>query len=157
MGAVLPPSAVDSTTCLVPLTFSRRQFQQSVQGTPHNVVHGAIGGNMGGFNTAGQDPIFWLHHRNIDRLWEKWLAQEWGRVNLIADATWMNTNFIFVDENKNFVQMSGSDVLYTVNQLNYQYEDPRTCIPPWWYNLVASAHFTLASEIAVLASICPRS
>ena len=59
----------------------------------------------------------------------------------------MNTNFIFVDENKNFVQMSGSDVLYTVNQLNYQYEDPRTCIPPWWYNLVASAHFTLASEV----------
>jgi hypothetical protein len=153
-GGALPATAVDSTTCLVPLTFlGGGQFQQSVQGTPHNAVHGSIGGNMGGFNTAGQDPIFWLHHCNIDRLWEKWLAQGGGRVNPIADATWMNTNFTFVDENKNFVQMSGSDVLYTVNQLNYQYEDPRTCIPPWWYNLVASAHFTLASERSrVLAS-----
>ena len=81
------------------------------------VVHGSIGGNMGGFNTAGQDPIFWLHHCNIDRLWEEWLAQGGGRVNPTADATWMNTDFTFVDENKNFVQMSGSDVPYTINQL----------------------------------------
>ena len=102
---------------------------------------------MGGFNTAGQDPIFWLHHCNIDRLWEKWLAQGGGRVDPVTNATWMNTNFTFVDENKNFVQMSGADVLYTVNQLNYQYEDPRTCVPPWWYYyLVATVNFTLASE-----------
>jgi Common central domain of tyrosinase/Polyphenol oxidase middle domain len=108
---------------------------------------------MGGFNSAGQDPIFWLHHCNIDRLWEKWLAQGGGRVNPIADTTWMNTNFTFVDENKNFVQMSGSDVLYTVNQLNYQYEDPLTCVPPWWYNLVALPTFTLPSgRSRVLAS-----
>ena len=133
-GGTLPASAVDSTTCLVPLNFlGGGQFQQSVQGTPHNVVHSSIGGNMGGFNTAGQDPIFWLHHCNIDRLWEKWLAQGGGRVNPVTNATWMNTNFTFVDENKNLVQMSGADVLYTVNQLNYQYEDPRTCVPPWWY------------------------
>jgi hypothetical protein len=153
-GGTLPASAVNSTTCLVPLTFlGGGQFQQSVQGTPHNAVHGSIGGNMGGFNTAGQDPIFWLHHCNIDRLWEKWLAQGGGRVNPIADATWMNTNFAFVDENKNFVQMSGADVLYTVNQLNYQYEDPRTCVVPWWYYLLASANFTLARERSrVLAS-----
>jgi hypothetical protein len=45
-------------------------------------------------------------------------------------------------------------VLYTVNQLNYQYEDPRTCVPPWWYYyLVASANFTFTSERSrVLAS-----
>jgi tyrosinase len=139
-GSALPASAVNSTTCLVPLNFlGGGQFQESVQGTPHNVVHGAIGGNMGGFNTAGQDPIFWLHHCNIDRLWEKWLSQGGGRVNPTSNSTWMNTNFTFVDENKNFVQMSGDDVLYTVNQLNYQYEDPRTCIPPTWYYLLASA------------------
>jgi tyrosinase len=114
-------------------------------------VHSTIGGDMGLFETAGQDPIFWLHHCNIDRLWEKWLAQGGGRVSPTGDATWMNTNFTFVDENKNFVQI-GDDVLYTINQLNYQYEDPRTCVPPWWYYLVASASFTLASQRARLLS-----
>jgi hypothetical protein len=146
-GGALPASAVNSTSCLVPLNFlGGGQFQQSVQGTPHNVVHSSIGGNMGSFNTAGRDPIFWLHHCNIDRLWEKWLSQGGGRVDPVNDSTWMNTQFNFVDENKNFVQMSGSDVLYTINQLNYQYEDPRTCVPPWWYYLVASSTFTIANE-----------
>jgi hypothetical protein len=154
-GAALPASAVNSTNCLVPLIFlGGGQFQQAVQGTPHNVVHGSIGGNMGGFNTAGQDPIFWLHHCNIDRLWEKWLAQGGGRVNPTADATWMNTNFTFVDENKNFVQMSGADVLYTINQLHYQYEDPRTCVPPWWYYVLAAEKVFIAGPRRnVLASV----
>jgi Common central domain of tyrosinase/Polyphenol oxidase middle domain len=149
----LPASAVNSTTCLGPPTFAGHQ--NSVNGTPHGVIHTTIGGNMGGFNTAGQDAIFWLHHCNIDRLWEKWLAQGGGRVNPTSDLTWMNTNFAFVDENKNLVQMSGDDVLYTVNQLHYQYEDPKTCVPPWWYYLIASA--TLISPASarsrVLASL----
>lgn len=146
-GNPLPASAVDSTTCLMPLNFlGGGQFQGSVQGTPHDAVHLSIGGNMGAFSTAGQDPIFWLHHCNIDRLWEKWLAQGGGRVDPTSDTTWMNTNFTFVDENKNFVQMSGADILYTVNQLNYQYEDPRTCIPPWWYYLLASEKIFLAAQ-----------
>lgn len=151
-GASLPASAVDSTTCLVPTTYSG--FQSSINGTPHGAVHGSIGGNMGGFNTAGQDPIFWLHHCNIDRLWEKWLAQGGGRVNPTSDPSWMNTNFTFVDENKNFVQMSGDDVLYTINQLGYQYEDPRTCVPPWWYYLLASEKIILAQfRRSVLSSL----
>jgi tyrosinase len=46
--------------------------------TPHNGVHGGVGarrisgrpqGLMSGFATAPLDPIFWLHHANIDRLW----------------------------------------------------------------------------------------
>jgi tyrosinase len=146
--AALPASAVNSTNCLVPSNFlGSGQFQQSVQQTPHNAVHSSISGHMGTFEEAGQDPIFWLHHCNIDRLWEKWLMQGGGRVNPTTDSTWMSTNFTFVDENKNFVQMSGDDVLYTINQLNYQYEDPRACVPPWWYYLVVSANvITIASE-----------
>lgn len=153
--SALPASAVNSTTCLGPLTFTGHQ--NSVNGTPHGVIHstiGAGGGNMGAFATAGQDPIFWLHHCNIDRLWEKWLAQGGGRVNPIGDPTWMNTNFTFADENGNLVQMSGDEILYTVNQLNYQYEDPRTCVPPWWYYLLASEKvFLAARRTRVLASL----
>lgn len=45
-----------------------------VESTPHNFVHVDIAGLMLSPATAGQDPIFWLHHANIDRLWEVWLS-----------------------------------------------------------------------------------
>ena len=38
---------------------------------PHNHVHGDVGGIMGAVNTAGFHPVFWLHHNNIDRFYEK--------------------------------------------------------------------------------------
>lgn len=37
----------------------------------HNGVHGYVGGNMW-LETSPDDPIFFLHHANIDRLWCKW-------------------------------------------------------------------------------------
>lgn len=42
-----------------------------LEGTPHNTVHSQIGGNMGTF-TSPLDPIFWVHHANVDRLWAEW-------------------------------------------------------------------------------------
>ena len=37
----------------------------------HNRVHVAIGGDMA-FMTSPNDPVFFLHHCNIDRLWSRW-------------------------------------------------------------------------------------
>lgn len=150
-GTQLPGSATNlSALGSTPFT----SFQSALEGTPHGAVHVTIGGNMGNFPGAGKDPIFWLHHCNIDRLWEKWLVTGSGHVNPVTNSTWMNTNFKFADENGNFVQMSGDDVLYTVNQLNYQYEDPRTCVPPWWYYLLASEKIVLtALRTRLLASL----
>ena len=45
-----------------------------VESTPHNWVHVDVAGLMESPATAGRDPIFWLHHANIDRLWEVWLS-----------------------------------------------------------------------------------
>lgn len=42
-----------------------------LEGVPHNTTHGFIGGDMGAF-LSPRDPIFWLHHCNIDRLWATW-------------------------------------------------------------------------------------
>lgn len=50
---------------------------------PHNIVHGEIGGNsstnpkepyglMADPGIAALDPIFYLHHANIDRMWAAW-------------------------------------------------------------------------------------
>jgi hypothetical protein len=39
--------------------------------------------------TAAQDPIFWLHHANIDRLWERWLQLGGGRANPVNFSPWI--------------------------------------------------------------------
>lgn len=45
----------------------------------HNTGHNFIGGHMsGGFSP--NDPIFWLHHANVDRLWANWQARRLGDV-----------------------------------------------------------------------------
>jgi tyrosinase len=49
-----------------------RGAQARLEGTPHNLVHGFIGGTMGDFMSP-LDPLFWLHHCNIDRIWNRWV------------------------------------------------------------------------------------
>lgn len=49
------------------------KFVSSVE-EPHNNLHNDIGGNgnMSSLEMAGYDPIFFLHHCNIDRLYALW-------------------------------------------------------------------------------------
>lgn len=38
----------------------------------HNFVHSWIGGRMNDIFYSPTDPLFWLHHTEIDRLWHEW-------------------------------------------------------------------------------------
>jgi tyrosinase len=132
-GAPLSASAVDAGSALALVPFN--SFSFTLEGTPHGVVHTGVGGPggwMSAFETAGQDPIFWLHHANIDRLWGVWLASGGGRANPTADVAWMTTKFDFYDENGATVTMTGADVLDTAKQLDYVYGSPlcRRPLPP---------------------------
>jgi tyrosinase len=42
----------------------------------HNLVHNAVGGygHMSDASTSAFDPVFWLHHTNVDRLFAMWQA-----------------------------------------------------------------------------------
>ncbi|WP_332878680.1 tyrosinase family protein [Massilia sp. S19_KUP03_FR1] len=46
-------------------------FEPQLETAPHNPVHDLIGGEMANM-TSPRDPIFYLHHANIDRLWQAW-------------------------------------------------------------------------------------
>src|SRR5579863_1706086 len=97
-----------------------------LESQPHDVVHGALGGLMDDPDTAAQDPIFWLHHANIDRLWNRWLQQGGGRQDPLNDSAWMNTTFEFFDEAGHAVDLTGSQIIDTVGELNYRYDDDPT-------------------------------
>lgn len=51
---------------------SANQFRPTLEATPlHNFIHGWVGGSMGPL-TSPNDPIFFMHHCNVDRLWAMW-------------------------------------------------------------------------------------
>lgn len=43
-----------------------------VEGYGHNHIHQLIGGAMRHPRTSARDPMFWLHHSNVDRVWATW-------------------------------------------------------------------------------------
>lgn len=99
------------------------------ESTPHDAVHIDVGGWMASFNTAARDPVFWLHHCNIDRLWESWLALGGGRANPTPPQgdPWLSQTFEFYDvTSAGFVTLTGAEILNTASQLNYTYESLST-------------------------------
>jgi tyrosinase len=47
------------------------QFGSNINGV-HGSVHIWVGGTMSDPSTSPADPIFWVHHANLDRLWWQW-------------------------------------------------------------------------------------
>jgi hypothetical protein len=150
----------------------------ALESTPHNVMHPTIGGPpanqcQGGLMTdprcAALDPVFWLHHANIDRLWNRWLALGGGRANP-SEAAWRTQGFAFHDETGAKVTLSGADVVDSAAQLDYAYDDEPvpaermpemapTPLPSQPPELVAAseASLELAGTSASVALIVPSS
>jgi tyrosinase len=93
--------------------------------TPHNDVHNAVGGGgwMSDPDQAAQDPIFWLHHSNIDRLWHVWNRSNPSGHKDPTDPRWRTHPFSFFDVHGHQVQKTGADVVDIRVQLGYVYEE----------------------------------
>lgn len=52
-------------------------FRPALEVILHNPVHAWVGGSMGRA-TSPNDPVFFLHHANVDRLWAIWQMQHPG-------------------------------------------------------------------------------
>lgn len=46
-------------------------FQSALERPPHNSVHNAVGGTMA-TSASPADPLFWLHHAMVDKIWADW-------------------------------------------------------------------------------------
>jgi len=82
--------------------------QGLLESTPHNNIHNSIGVYMPESNSP-RDPIFFMHHCNIDRMWDHWNSL--GRKNS-TDALWLNMPF-----KDNFIKPDGTLYSATVKDL----------------------------------------
>jgi tyrosinase len=48
---------------------------RTMEGNPHGLAHTSFGGYIQDPTTAAKDPLFFLLHCNVDRLWAKWQRQ----------------------------------------------------------------------------------
>jgi hypothetical protein len=119
-GALLPITTVvfDRDTALGRPTFG--SFSSLLEGSPHGAVHVMVGGDMGSVPTSARDGIFWLHHANIDRLWNLWLNQS-IHANP-TDASFLDRTFNYVDENGTRITRRVRDIINSAD-LGYRYDN----------------------------------
>ncbi|GFP87036.1 polyphenol oxidase a1 chloroplastic [Phtheirospermum japonicum] len=104
----------------------------SVEIAPHNTMHVWAGDeretfreNMGIFYSAARDPIFYAHHANVDRLWDIWVTKLRGK--FFTDPDWLETSYVFYDEEKKAVRVKTKDCL-DLSRLGYTYKEVEN---PW--------------------------
>jgi tyrosinase len=94
-------------------------FSGDLEGDPHGSVHDDIGGDMGFINRSAFDPIFWLHHCNIDRLWNVWVNE--GHSNPPSSDPWSSQSFAY--NVSGTMKKTCGEVINTVSQLDYRYDN----------------------------------
>jgi tyrosinase len=117
----------------------RGKTHGGIETQPHDMVHGLVGGqNPGGLmsypDTAGLDPIFWLHHANIDRLWDVWRRNPPSHVDPV-DPDWVKgpanigerTFSMPMPGNKSWDFTPGD--VRDVKKLGYKYDDVSSAAP----------------------------
>jgi tyrosinase len=94
-------------------------YRSRLEGTPHNAGHVVTGGNRGhmGSGLSPLDPIFWLHHCNVDRLWAEWSAA--GNSSPALSARYRNH---FVDAGGSSVMDATSSNALSTSAFGYQYD-----------------------------------
>lgn len=117
-------------------------FRAAVENVPHNVIHGAFGsadsvglpiGDLGNPATAGRDPLFWVHHANIDRLWASWLRSGGENTTDYQDRDWYDRIWTFADETGARVDMSlrDLDAILETEPIEYaRYDEVERQAPP---------------------------
>jgi tyrosinase len=99
---------------------------------PHGQGHVETGGFMASFFTAGLDPVFWMHHANVDRLWETYAndlqhgypfadGRPAGGVAAQAFDSWSEREFRFLRADGSTASWTAPKVL-DVEALGYRYD-----------------------------------
>ncbi|PWA40363.1 putative domain, di-copper centre, Polyphenol oxidase [Artemisia annua] len=104
--------------------------------TSHNAVHVWVGQaknptsspngeDMGNFYSAAYDPLFYVHHTNVDRMWKLWKDLGTAGHSEPTDDDWLNASYVFYDENENLVRVYNKDSV-NIDKLKFDYEESKT-------------------------------
>lgn len=84
----LPTKTTIQSTVMNQATY--RPFTLAMEGAQppgaHNLVHTWFNGTMSVVPTAPADPMFWMHHAEIDRLWAIWAKAHPGEIPALTGA-----------------------------------------------------------------------
>jgi tyrosinase len=105
---------------------SAADIEAQMHGNVH-VLIGLGGGLMARPRTAAADPIFWLHHANIDRLWSQWAADT--RHQDPTDVAWRRQEWTFFTPTGDVKLAHPGDVENTV-ALGYRYDSVPEPVSP---------------------------
>jgi tyrosinase len=96
---------------------------------PHNLGHDWVGGTMAVIMTSPNDPVFFLHHANVDRIWAQW--QQIHGVNTYSPTSGYPLNDLHSHMEpfwSSGIHVTPSDVL-DIHKLGYSYEQtPNTSL-----------------------------
>jgi tyrosinase len=121
--------------------FHRANELGQVDNQPHGSVHGHVNGTMALFQTAGLDPVFWIHHCNVDRLWEtyahdlkhRYPFQDGVGAGTAAHQSWESQKFRFLRPDGSTGTWTAPEVL-DIASLGYAYDTtappPLPAVPP---------------------------
>lgn len=93
-----------------------RVVDSGIHGRIHVLV--GTGTNMGAVPYAGKDPLFWVHHSNVDRLWASWML---NGGTMPVSGTWQNSVFVFADAYGQRVSGTLRD-FFSIDTLGYTYD-----------------------------------
>lgn len=115
-------SAMNETSYLPGQGGVPQGFNDRLDFNLHGLVHVKTGDerNMGRVPFAARDPIFWLHHCNIDRIWAGWNAADSNRRNP-EDPAWLDATHVFADALGNRRDITNREVS-DIAALGYSYD-----------------------------------
>lgn len=103
-------------------------FQSDIEGNVHGYVHCTVvpcpGPDMGAVGYSANDPVFWAHHANIDRMWDCWTSL--GNPNP-QNPQYLSKTFSFVDADGNLVTNAVADLFNGTIKFNYTYQQASNC------------------------------
>jgi len=125
-------------------SYDYKTFNSALNHSIHDNMHVYIGGPapiwneieqtmtvglMGDIPSAAFDPIFWMHHGNVDRLFQQWTDSRYGKKITLADLTSVSWPYIFFDENGKEVSYTAQQVYDILYNLDYRYDDQAAVEP----------------------------
>jgi tyrosinase len=119
------PGLLNAASAMAETAYSpnspKQGFCNDLNAGVHAHVHTLVGTvtDMGNVPTSAQDPVFWMLHCNIDRLWASWNRAGYSNP---TDPNFLGQVFWFAGPGGKGAPIQVGDVM-SIEQLNYTYQE----------------------------------